>query len=176
MGHHPVYSYGHHGSQAEMIERVLPLLEVRAGHGCGSFAHGMMAAIFSCLHLCSSPLFVLSWQTNRLDANINGHDHNIQHIKMENRYARLWMRLLECSLKVTWTSILPVGVFHPRLGVRECTVFSLPCRSPFCPLQFCPFLHKRSRLQSLAFKQSRCGSGPQVLLARARIWSSGDLL
>ncbi|CAI5929991.1 unnamed protein product [Closterium sp. NIES-65] len=29
VGHHPVFSYGHHGDQQEMIDRVKPLLEVR---------------------------------------------------------------------------------------------------------------------------------------------------
>ncbi|CAI5513965.1 unnamed protein product [Closterium sp. Naga37s-1] len=46
VGHHPVFSYGHHGDQQEMIHRVKPLLE-RYG----------------------------------VDAYLNGHDHNMQHVK-----------------------------------------------------------------------------------------------
>ncbi|CAI5507256.1 unnamed protein product [Closterium sp. Naga37s-1] len=49
VGHHPVFSYGHHGDQQEMIDRVKPLLE-RYG----------------------------------VDAYLNGHDHNMQHVKKDD--------------------------------------------------------------------------------------------
>ncbi|CAI5472561.1 unnamed protein product [Closterium sp. Yama58-4] len=49
VGHHPVFSYGHHGHQQEMIHRVKPLLE-RYG----------------------------------VDAYLNGHDHNMQHVKKDD--------------------------------------------------------------------------------------------
>ncbi|GJP48642.1 hypothetical protein CLOM_g7931 [Closterium sp. NIES-68] len=49
VGHHPVFSYGHHGHQQEMVDRVKPLLE-RYG----------------------------------VDAYLNGHDHNMQHVKRDD--------------------------------------------------------------------------------------------
>ncbi|GJP48364.1 hypothetical protein CLOM_g7661 [Closterium sp. NIES-68] len=47
--HHPVFSYGKHGDQQEMVERIKPLLE----------KYGV-------------------------DVYINGHDHNMQHIKKDD--------------------------------------------------------------------------------------------
>ena len=53
--------------------------------GCGSFAQGCMDASFSCLS--SASRYVRAWQRYGVDVYLNGHDHNVQHIKMENRYA-----------------------------------------------------------------------------------------
>lgn len=49
IGHHPVFSFGEHGSQPEMVERVKPIME-----------------------------------RHSVDLYLNGHDHNLQHIKRED--------------------------------------------------------------------------------------------
>ncbi|CAI5466907.1 unnamed protein product [Closterium sp. Yama58-4] len=74
--HHPVFSYGKHGDQPEMVERIKPLLEVvGAHHPVFSYGkHGDQPEMVERI----KPLLEYG-----VDVYINGHDHNMQHIKKD---------------------------------------------------------------------------------------------
>ena len=81
VGHHTIRSVSEHGDTVELVDMLLPMLEVK------SFPPNDNR--FGSIHrFCTCSSLILMWfQTYGVDLYLNGHDHCLEHISSSNRWA-----------------------------------------------------------------------------------------
>lgn len=88
VGHHTIRSAGHHGDTEELVNQLLPILEVIKMHSHITFTKREIpkknSYIYYALH--SDINFMIEFQANDVDLFMNGHDHCLQHISSLNRF------------------------------------------------------------------------------------------